>query len=248
MIKKSGDTLIEVAFAIGIFSMVAIIVVSVISASTTGAQSSLELTLTREELDAQAEALRFIHDSYVSGSQSQNTEENRYANLWNNITKRAAEHDDYIEYNPTTCSELYPNAGILDETKTGKSPFFINTRALNEPDNALIFVNETASTGKVFYETETYPRVIYGVRAVGGNYEEGLYNHNEAQTISRVEGIFIIAMKGEDVTVIDGSTSNPQSAYYDFYIRSCWMPLGSDRASTISTVVRLYDPAVIDYN
>ena len=67
--KHRGDTLVEVSLAIGIFSMVAIAAVSVINGSTNGAQSSLESTITREEIDGQAEALRFIQSAYVSGGQ-----------------------------------------------------------------------------------------------------------------------------------------------------------------------------------
>ena len=64
MVKK-GDTLIEVLLAVGIFSMIAISVVAVMSGGTSSAQTALETTLTREEIDAQAEALRYIHDSYA---------------------------------------------------------------------------------------------------------------------------------------------------------------------------------------
>ena len=64
---KKGDTLVEVSLAIGIFSMVAIAAVSVINGSTNGAQASLESTITREEIDGQAEALRFIQSAYVAG-------------------------------------------------------------------------------------------------------------------------------------------------------------------------------------
>ena len=106
MRKKKGDTLIEVALAIGIFSMVAMVVVSVISASTSAAQSALELTITREELDAQADALRFIHDSYVIGSQSADTSENPYADLWNAIVARAVEasNADILVHSSTSCA------------------------------------------------------------------------------------------------------------------------------------------------
>ena len=52
MHKRVGDTLVEVTLAIGIFSMVAIAVVAVVSGSTSGAQSALETTVTREQIDA----------------------------------------------------------------------------------------------------------------------------------------------------------------------------------------------------
>ena len=69
MIKK-GDTLIEVCIAIGIFSLVAIGVASVMSSGTAGSQTALETTITRKEIDAQGDALRFIHESYISGKNS----------------------------------------------------------------------------------------------------------------------------------------------------------------------------------
>ena len=53
MVKK-GDTLVEVTLAIGIFSMIAIAVASVMSGGTASAQLALETTLAREEIDTQA--------------------------------------------------------------------------------------------------------------------------------------------------------------------------------------------------
>ena len=93
--KKKGDTLVEVAFAIGVFSLVSITVVSVISASTSATQAALETTLTREDIDGQAEALRFIHDSYINGIQSERKGDNKYEELWGEITKLAY-NDNYI--------------------------------------------------------------------------------------------------------------------------------------------------------
>ena len=63
MIKK-GDTLVEVTLAIGIFSMIAIAVASVMSGGSSSAQLALETTLAREEIDTQADAIRFIHSTY----------------------------------------------------------------------------------------------------------------------------------------------------------------------------------------
>ena len=251
---KKGDTLIEVALAIGVFSLVAITVVSVVSASLTGAQASLEVTLSREELDSQAEALRFIHESYVSGSQSKDTSKNNYAALWKKITDLATKVDTdpgargAIEYNPITCSELYPNNnGTIDTSKTGNvTPFIINTRLLGNPKDPIILTN---NANRVFYQATTYPRILYGGTNTSLE-EEANYN---SSTLTRSEGIFIIAVKGNSEIVVDADNTQPnqvtksKTAYYDFYIRSCWMPLNSDRASTISTVVRLYDPAVIEY-
>ena len=64
--KKTGDTLIEVMFAVAIFSMVAISAVAVMNSGMSNAQGTLESTMARNEIDAQAEALRFIQSSYVA--------------------------------------------------------------------------------------------------------------------------------------------------------------------------------------
>ena len=67
-IKKTqkGDTLIEVLFAVTVFSLVVVGALSIMNSSLATAQRSLEISLVRNQIDAQAEALRYIHDSYVA--------------------------------------------------------------------------------------------------------------------------------------------------------------------------------------
>jgi type II secretory pathway pseudopilin PulG len=64
--QQTGDTLIEVLFAVTVFSLVAVGSLSIMNQGTATAQHSLETTLVREQIDAQAETLRFIHDSYIA--------------------------------------------------------------------------------------------------------------------------------------------------------------------------------------
>lgn len=255
MHKKKGDTLVEVALAVGIFSLVAIVVVSVVSASTSGAQNALETTLTREELDAQAEALRFIHDSYVNDLQSKTTSDNKYARLWQAITANATEGG--LSYNPATCDELYDGAGSikpgLDFNKgtsgTSATPFVLNTHKLHdETSTSSIVIRSGSSSDKVFFTPATYPRILYG--SSSPSTEESIIDEAaiREEDITRVEGFFIVVSKGtHNIIAGDSTFANPKNAYYDFYVRSCWMPTGKSRASTISTVVRLYDPAIIEY-
>lgn len=63
---ERGDTLIEVLFAIAVFSFVVIGSLALMNQGTAASQRSLEITLVRQQIDAQAETLRFMHDSYVS--------------------------------------------------------------------------------------------------------------------------------------------------------------------------------------
>ena len=259
---KKGDTLVEVAFAIGIFSLVAVTVISVVSASTSAAQAALETTLTREDIDSQAEALRFIHDSYVNGSQSAvvNTD-NVYENLWRTITSLAYNDGDtysssYPEtrlrgqnikkYEVTACSNLYNGtSGMynLVSSPGTKTPFIIDIRKLSSTSPGDVVLRGTSNNK--FQPAATFPRIIYG----GSGTSEDLYNQTQGGTndIYRVEGLYIIAVKGQAIDVDPTSNAANRAAYYDFYIRSCYMPTNIDRASTLSTMVRLYDPAIVHY-
>ena len=70
MLRQRGDTLIEVLFAVTVFSFVVVGALTIMNQGTAAAQRSLEITLVRQEIDAQADALRFTHDSYVSAYRS----------------------------------------------------------------------------------------------------------------------------------------------------------------------------------
>ena len=61
-----GDTLIEVLLAITVFSLVAVGAMATMSSGTSTIQRSLEISLVRNEIDAQAETLRFLNASYIA--------------------------------------------------------------------------------------------------------------------------------------------------------------------------------------
>jgi type II secretory pathway pseudopilin PulG len=68
--RQRGDTLIEVLFAVTVFSFLVVGALSIMNQGTAASQRSLEINLVRNEIDAQAETLRFMHDAYVSTYQS----------------------------------------------------------------------------------------------------------------------------------------------------------------------------------
>ena len=70
MRNQAGDTLIEVLFAVTVFSFVVVSTLGIMNQGTAASQRSLEITLVRQQIDAQAETLRFMHDSYVAVYQS----------------------------------------------------------------------------------------------------------------------------------------------------------------------------------
>ena len=61
-----GDTIVEVLFAITVFSAIAIGSLAIMNRGTATAQRSLEITLVREQMDTQAQALRFLSDAYTA--------------------------------------------------------------------------------------------------------------------------------------------------------------------------------------
>jgi len=247
MVKK-GDTLIEVTLAIGIFSMVAIAIAAVLSGSTAGAQTSLETTLTREEIDAQAESLRYIHTAYAVNKND--TETNHFAGLWQKITENAidlnsasSDSSTILEYAPSSCADLY------NEDYVQKYGFVINPRALGLLTNAgsvdLNSVFVPYSSGAL--QTATiYPRLIFGTKDAT---EESLLSGAADSELLRAEGIYVIAVRDDDTTTVVDENGNEQSsasAFYDFYIRSCWYGSDANEPSAISTVIRLYDPDAVN--
>ena len=63
---QRGDTLIEVLFAVSVFSFVVVSALAIMNQGTAASQRALEIILVRQQVDAQAETLRFMHDSYVA--------------------------------------------------------------------------------------------------------------------------------------------------------------------------------------
>ena len=245
---KKGDTLVEVTIAIGIFSLFAIGVASVTSSGTAGSQSALETTLTREEIDSQTEALRFIHSAYIS---SRENADSPYLKLWQKITENANEpNESIVRFTPNSCAELYQDDNLISQ-----NAFILNTRNLNDGEKAYISAvtdRDKSDAAKVFQQTITYPRVIFGSAtnnsSSGSLIDASNIDASNNNDIYRAEGIYIIAVQDDNTTSLvgeDGQSANSQPAFYDFYVRACWYGLDSEIPSTISTVIRLYDPPVL---
>ena len=263
---ERGDTLIEVTIAIGIFSLIAVMAVLVVNTSISGTQSALESTVTREEINTQAEALRFIQAAYVYDKKNIPEEElvdSKYYKLWKTIVDNARvlgnnveEDAEFLSYRPATCKELYDKPYDNNSKIGAQGAFIINTRALNSINtNNSNFVNEILIYAKdqpnMFGQTTSYPRIQYGYNDNVTDDGEQLYylTSGEGATIKGVEGLYIVAAKevvdGENSTNMipeDGEVAIKTSAFIDFYIRSCWYTMNAKRPSTISTIVRLYNP------
>lgn len=225
---KTGDTLVEVMFAVAIFSLVAISAVAVMNSGLSNAQATLESTMARTEIDAQAEALRFIQSSYVA-ERRDNSNDGYYARLWHAIVARANDSTAVVtEYGPSSCAELYDNTNNKSIAKL--KGFAINVRKIGLSDNA----EESLIKDGKFFSPSTHPRIIYN--------DDALLDNLTGSDVQRVEGIYVTAVKDPGSIKVDEDGVKKDVVYYDFYIRTCWYAVGKDLPTTISTVIRLYNP------
>ena len=252
---KRGDTLIEVTLAVGIFSMIAVAVVATMSSGTTNAQTALETTLARAEIDAQAEALRFIQTSASANKPG-------FDDLWNEILNKAhnatnssegdtnnwADLKDAItNFAPSSCSELYntENANNISD----QNAFIIDTSTLGEfitqaPSDASDLLSPSGPSA-----SSSSPTPLISAKPDTGGSDSPDINpsFSQATTYPRVykenntvkaEGLYVVAVKDSGARVISANNVKSQ-AFYDFYIHACWDTSNSDHPSTISTVIRL---------
>lgn len=87
---EAGDTLIEVMFAFAIFALVAVGSLTIMNQGIAAAQRSLEISLVRAQMDAQAEAIRYIHQAYVAAYQPGGATPTGIAGEWVKMTSESA--------------------------------------------------------------------------------------------------------------------------------------------------------------
>lgn len=119
-----GDTLIEVLFAVTVFSLVAVGAISIMNQGTAAAQRSLEITLVRQQIDSQAEALRFLNASYVSAYSSGATfPASTPAGQWQQIRDSIISDSSSIsDFGVTgdTCRAAPPTGSFIINTSSAK--------------------------------------------------------------------------------------------------------------------------------
>ena len=258
---KKGDTLIEVTLAVGIFSMIAIGIAAVMSSGTAGAQTALETTLTREEIDTQAESLRFIQAAY---SANKDSADERYSKLWSAIKDNAIDLDPdgssgqsqeaILQYTPKTCRDSDSDSdfyGMYNSPEAREHAFVINPRALGTftaNDVSSVYMAKKTDNNKIT-AASIYPRLVFNSASNGDqdtpDDQAKLVDDTSTDALHSAEGLYVIAVKDSGTTKIvdlDNKEISPTSAFYDFYIRACWYGTNSEEPSTISTVIRLYDP------
>ena len=93
-------------------------------------------------------------------------------------------------------------------------------------------------------EASLYPRVIYKQNTSSSSSTDDL-NLNEGDIVDNLYNL-VSSAEGIWIDVAGNNQSNPQrSDFFDFYIRTCWQSAGTRVPSTLTTVVRLYNPEVM---
>lgn len=85
---RYGDTIVEAIIAISIYSIVAVLALSMMNSGLSRAQKNLESTMSRLAIDAQSDTLRYIYEAYITGlKRDRSSEGDFFRDVW--ITPRS---------------------------------------------------------------------------------------------------------------------------------------------------------------
>lgn len=257
---KHGDTIVEVCICVSIFALVCVFTVGLMNNGLNTAQRTLEVTMARTAIDSQAESLRFIHNNYLSERNSNATAQ--FKKIWQRIKEysrdsSAIKMSEYsnIKFDVNaydTCEEVYkdqidyfsafainPRLILPDLDATYRGVNYTDVGKNGIIDNMII---SNKNGLKKMSAASLYPRIIYQTsRMVSSTDASSLKenNSNLYQFVNAVEGVWIIAIH-------ENESDLNRSEFFDFYIRTCWTAAGnSNSPSTITTIVRLYNPETI---
>lgn len=118
--RQRGDTLIEVLFAVSIFSLVAVGGLSIMNQGSAASQRALEITLVRQQMDGQAEALRFLNSSYISAYRAGTASYGATpAGEWAKVAA-ASTATSASTFGGATCPAVAPNGGFIIDPQAAK--------------------------------------------------------------------------------------------------------------------------------
>ncbi|MBR5389607.1 InlB B-repeat-containing protein [Candidatus Saccharibacteria bacterium] len=185
---RNGDTLIEVMFAVGVFGLAAVGAISLMNRGLATAQNTLEVTMARQEIDTQAEVLRFLQNAYITTkatlSENPCSDPQSYRDIWKCITSEEyvypsdGDHEtkwvtkptggnDPDFYSRTTvagknCDELFRlGGGSTTSFSIPAKSFILNPRRLGSADLDSTDLKKIISKSDTVSTSGTYPRLIY---------------------------------------------------------------------------------------
>lgn len=267
-----GDTIVEAVVAIAIYSIVAVLSLSLMSSGISTAQRNLESTMSRAVIDSESELLRYYYESYLA-SQSNKNDDARYAAIWKKIKPK----DDSTTVEPSelyynepdgkennTCDDLInhdkarlgaiPGSGAISiyalSGRGALSTFKknINYYGIGKMNNNTAYESLQLFGADQIVTAPLYPRLTYKNMSISGN-TIGIVPEDTATDFlggagGKADGKEYyqsrVSYRAEGVWIFPKRTDKG----YDFYVRTCWNPVGSNTPSTFMSVVRLYDAGV----
>ena len=185
---RNGDTLIEVMFAVGVFGLAAVGAISLMNRGLATAQNTLEVTMARQEIDTQAEVLRFLQNAYITTkatiSENPCSDPQSYRDIWKCITSEEyvypsdGDHETKWVTKPTggndpdfytrttiagkNCDELFRlGGGSTTSFSIPAKSFVLNPRRLGSADLDSTDLKKIIAKSDSVSTSGTYPRLIY---------------------------------------------------------------------------------------
>lgn len=213
---QRGDTLIEVLFAVSVFSFIVITALLIMNQGTAASQRALSITLVRQQIDAQAETLRFMHDSYVAEYHDgiTFTTDDKDPDTGEPITTPSEEWYRMLQSIAATNNKAVSEFGTCPSGPAGKpadGSFIIDTQHVR-------FIN----SAEFYSPADSSSEIAY----------------NENGSFAGGKGLWIEAIRSAASTDADQANTG----YIDFHIRACWDTPGQAFPMTLGTIVRLYEP------
>lgn len=230
-----GDTLVEVLFAMTVFAAVAVGAMAVMNRGINAAQTSLETTQVRNEIDSQAELLRHLHAAKLSSASGLGTSaQQQAAHQWDIMTKQlhVAQAGDY---------------GRL--ASSSECTFGDNS---HKASNTSMFVAQADQAKAFFIDPATGKVISYGAHpdyfAAADTYAQVRPPENTVRhSVSNMLWVQAVRVTGDLHGVQGQEAALTSSVAYDFHIRACWPGVGlGARWRVQGTIVRLYMPKGVE--
>lgn len=134
-----------VAFAI--FALVAVGAISIMNQGTAGAQNTLETTLVRQQVDNQAEMIRFLHQAYIANPEdtTANSPSVRFKEIL--VTARSAGLTEPSQFGDANCLTTLPGVKFA---VGGDGAMIPNVRPINDLEAGAAPYAQLASSGTAY--------------------------------------------------------------------------------------------------
>jgi type II secretory pathway pseudopilin PulG len=124
---SKGDTIIEVMLAFAVFAMLAVGSITIMNQGVASAQESLETTLVRQQIDSQAESLRFLHQAYIATTGTPTASGVKFQSILTDNVNTGVNASDFGD---AACLNTIPQAGGT----SGKPSFVLLPKSGNKLD------------------------------------------------------------------------------------------------------------------